>query len=327
VAGPPEVPDGWDRRATIRAAVVAGIALVPWVWFPARDRTGWVGDLAGVTLPVAWVVAFVVGVAAWRWVRVVRGPEAVAWLTSITVVAALAIAGPRWPDDAGDPVDPIRLAAANVYYRNDTDAAAVRDLLALDADVLVVSEVTDGVLEPLTSAYPYIATDCRDAARCDEEVAVASRYPLRGVVRRPSSRSVLRVLVDAPHPFVLLAAHLPRPSLRPEGPTLVSFAEHRTEIDRLLDAARSESAPVVIAGDLNLSDRTSGYRRLDDEMVDAARTGWAAGTFPFGTIRVLALRIDHLFVTSGWCSDGAATFGVAGSDHRGVAASIGPCDP
>jgi endonuclease/exonuclease/phosphatase (EEP) superfamily protein YafD len=36
-------------------------------------------------------------------------------------------------------------------------------------------------------------------------------------------------------------------------------------------------------------------------------------------------RIDHIFEPSSWCSDDAHTFTITGSDHRGIATTIGPC--
>ena len=309
------------RRAGLVTAVVA---LVPWTWLLLRDRLGGFGDLLAVFLPVGWFLLVAAALVVWRVLRVPWWTSA-AWIASVTVVALIAITGPRWPDDRGTASDPIRIVAANVYYRNDSEAAAAADLRARDADVVVMSEVTHEALVELSESYPYVVTDCLDVDRCDDEVAVLSRFPLHGAERRSSERAVLRVVVDGPAPFVLLAAHLPRPSVRPDGHDSVTFGVHRAEIDQLVRDVALEDLPVVIAGDLNLSDRTSGYRELSDTMVDATRTGWAGSTFPFGVFRPLMLRIDHVFVPEGWCGDDAGTLAVTGSDHRAVETTIGPC--
>jgi endonuclease/exonuclease/phosphatase (EEP) superfamily protein YafD len=312
-------------RPALRVGLVtAGVVLVPWTWFPLRDRLGGFGDLLAVFLPIGWWIAIAAGVVVWRWRRTPWW-SSVAWAVSVTVVAAIATAGPRWPDDRGTPSSPIRLVASNVFYRNDSETEAAADLRARDADVVVLSELTYDVLQDLRRSYPYVVTDCLAVARCDDEIAILSRFPLRGGERRSSERAVLRVIVDGPAPFVLLAAHLPRPSVRPDGRNSVTFGVHRQEIDQLVRDVALEDLPVVIAGDLNLSDRASGYRELTGTMVDAARTGWAGSTFPFGVFRPLMLRIDHVFVPEGWCSDDARTVGIAGSDHRAVETTIGPC--
>jgi endonuclease/exonuclease/phosphatase (EEP) superfamily protein YafD len=312
-------------RSSARTVLLGvGLALAPWAWFPLRGRIGELGDLLAVFLPVLWLICIAGAIVLAVWGPVPRWAPAV-WGVSATVVVAGCAIGPRLPDDAGVARDPVRVVAANVYYRNDDEAAAVDDLVARDADVVVLSEVTYLVITGLSEHYPYVATDCLAVPRCDAEVAVLSRYPLHDAERRVSTRSVLRVVVSGPEPFVLLAAHLPRPALRPDNEDSVTFGRHRSEIDRLVREIDDEELPVVLAGDLNLSDRTSGYRALDDAMVDATRTGWAATTFPFGVFRPLLLRIDHVLVSPGWCGDDAATFGISGSDHRGVEASVGPC--
>ncbi|MEP7059660.1 MAG: endonuclease/exonuclease/phosphatase family protein, partial [Actinomycetota bacterium] len=74
------------------------------------------------------------------------------------------------------------------------------------------------------------------------------------------------------------------------------------------------TGPVVIAGDLNLSDRTHGYRILLSDFRDAMRAGaWAGDTFEQGIWRYALLRIDHLFVSRSWCAKDPSRFTVTGS--------------
>jgi endonuclease/exonuclease/phosphatase (EEP) superfamily protein YafD len=105
-----------------------------------------------------------------------------------------------------------------------------------------------------------------------------------------------------------------------------TFAAQRQLLVDLLQAIGAETTPVIVAGDLNLSDRSEGYRWLDDRFDDAMRTGWwAASTYRHGLWRALLLRIDHLFVPEDWCAVDAGTFRVPGSDHMAVEATVGPC--
>jgi endonuclease/exonuclease/phosphatase family metal-dependent hydrolase len=99
----------------------------------------------------------------------------------------------------------------------------------------------------------------------------------------------------------------------------------RRERAALLASARRETAPVVLVGDFNSSDRGPGYRQVTTRFRDAMRTRWAAPTYVAAAWRPLLLRIDHVFVPRDWCSAQPERFAVRGSDHRGVAVDVGPC--
>jgi endonuclease/exonuclease/phosphatase (EEP) superfamily protein YafD len=170
-----------------------------------------------------------------------------------------------------------------------------------------------------------MARVCRNG--CFADTLVLSHLPLEDPEVHPGlGKGVLTVRVLGPAPFTLLATHLSRPALDAGAADLVTFGHHHGEVRALLALADRQEGPVVIAGDLNTSDRTRAYRELDDELVDAVRTGrWAGTTFFARPFRVLALRIDHVFVSPGWCADGGGTLAVAGSDHHAVRSDVGPC--
>ena len=94
----------------------------------------------------------------------------------------------------------------------------------------------------------------------------------------------------------------------------------------MIQAARLERDPVVIAGDLNLSDRAHGYRLLCEGRRDAVRGSFARSTFVGDGLmwRLLKLRIDHIFIPADWSHGGGSSFKLIGSDHHGVRADIGP---
>ncbi len=136
----------------------------------------------------------------------------------------------------------------------------------------------------------------------------------------PADR-IARFAIDADGlRFVVYAVHLQNPLHQ------TTFPEQLQTIERLLAAIEAETDPVIMAGDLNLSDRSSGYRVITSSLHDAMRTGWwAASTYRYGFWRQLSLRIDHLFVPVEWCAVDAETFELPGSDHLGVEATVGPC--
>jgi endonuclease/exonuclease/phosphatase (EEP) superfamily protein YafD len=99
----------------------------------------------------------------------------------------------------------------------------------------------------------------------------------------------------------------------------------RREREALLASSRRETAPVVLVGDFNSSDRGRGYRRVTGRFRDAMRSRWAGPTYTARLLRPFLLRIDHVFVPRDWCSAAPERFTVHGSDHRGVAVDVGPC--
>ena len=136
----------------------------------------------------------------------------------------------------------------------------------------------------------------------------------------PADR-IARFAIDADgQRIVVYAVHL----FNPLHETTIS--EQQEMVRQLTDAIAAEADPVILAGDLNMTDRAAGYRLLADQMHDAMRTGWwAASTYRHGIWRNLSLRIDHLFVPADWCAVDSKTFGVPGSDHRGIESTVGPC--
>jgi Endonuclease/Exonuclease/phosphatase family len=93
-------------------------------------------------------------------------------------------------------------------------------------------------------------------------------------------------------------------------------------IIRLTDSSR---LPVVVAGDLNVSDRTDAYRRLVSHRRDAMRAQGAGSTYRPFPWNLLGLRIDHVIIDRSWCATRPNRFHPTGSDHQAVQVAIGPC--
>jgi endonuclease/exonuclease/phosphatase (EEP) superfamily protein YafD len=309
------------RGVSRRSVAVAAVFVLPWTWFLLRDHLGTFGDLVSLGAPffAIPVLALVALAAVWLPFRVVA-----AWLISLALVLFFVIYGPRLPTRMGDPVDPIVLVAANVRFDNPTPDAAAEDLLEIDADVVVVPETTPRMVTLLRQRYEHFAQVEQDEHGI-YATGVFSRFELEGADTLGLGNAVLRVEVAAPHPFVLVASHLDRPSIAPGDSGYVTHGDHYEEVVALHEAVADEQLPVVIAGDLNLSDRTRGYRYLDRRYEDLARRGWAGSTYMAGIYRYFLLRIDHVFAAGNWCSEHVDEFSISGSDHRGIRLDVGPC--
>lgn len=295
---------------------------VPWLWFLVRDGHP-VLDTIAIGLPV--VVTAVVGLGAL--VAAVRGRwgllvGALSWL----VFGAVTIVGPWLPRQTDSPIEGVRVVAANVHGDDAREPVVAAELSAQAAQVLVVSEISRELHNLLSARYPHVL-DSR-AGNGPPAVAVFSDLPLTdlGLPGGLRGQRGLRVQVEGPAgPFVLYGMHLDRPRFGPSVGPQVSVRAHRRIIASLRDAAAAEELPVVVAGDLNLVDRSSGYRRLTGHFDDAMLAGWGRPT----AYRPIGLpflpRIDHVLMPAGWCSTSPAVVNLTGSDHRAVGATVGPC--
>ena len=291
--------------------VPLAVAALPWAWFLVRDVGPSMDVVAfGLPLGAAIVALLVFGVAMLSDMRI-----ALASL-SLLLLAVTVTVGPRLPQRTAPPVDPLRLVSANTFVDNAQPADAARAIAAQNPGVVVAVETRQSVFEALERALP------GDDVVHVGHLNVFSAWPVRELPHAPSIPigSAIRVEVERPGaPFVLYAIHLANPLHE------VSFSQHANGIRRLLRAAEAERLPVVLAGDLNMSDRTTSYRLLDGAMTDAMRSTMAGNTYEDGAWVLLQLRIDHVFVSRSICAADGATFNVPGSDHEGISVELGRC--
>lgn len=307
----------------VRRVVVLGSAGLPWSWYVVRDVDPML-DWIAVLLPavVAGAVGLAVALAA---VLGQRSPFAIALVWS--VFGAGAVVGPWSPAPTDPPTASLTVAAANIRGDNPTSTAVADDLLALDADVLVVSELSPlqaDVAARLDERYTH---SVRAAAQ--DGVGVWSDLPLAdGRPALPTGAQGargLRVVVDAPYGrFVVFGMHLFRPS-RNAFETELTMPDHRALVETLVGKFDGERLPVVVAGDLNLTDRGASFRALSAGRVDALRSSWTGPTSLRARNRPLLLRIDHLLLPDDWCAGDGDRRRLTGSDHRAVLADVGPC--
>jgi endonuclease/exonuclease/phosphatase (EEP) superfamily protein YafD len=278
-------------------------------------------DLVALAMPLVGWGSLVAAVGSGAWFSVW-------WSVGFVVLALVAFLVVLWPRrrvhapvaDAG-----VHVLAVNLWYLNRRMADAARDVVASGADVVVVSELGVAAHEVLCGAFEHHEVLTIGGARGH---GVYSRLPLERLPDPPQIGPLLHVCVGGAQPFTLLAAHLPRAVLfeEPRDGT-ASFDEFDRSV-RVLCELATASPDTVVAGDLNLSDRQAGYRRLVAGRLDAMRTGRARATFMGSpTWRLLSFRIDHLVVPADWAVADARRVRVAGSDHLAIAARIGPPTP
>ena len=287
--------------------------VLPWLWFIVRDHGAWTDPVA-IALPAIAFVAFL----AWAILTFFHRWVAAATALSLLAVCLVAIVGPRLPQRTAAPVRPIRIVSDNVFNTSQWPGLAAQTMTSRGADVIVSVEMGRSYWEHLqeyTTAYPYTAIK--------SEQSILSRWPVEALPLAdglPEDR-IMRAALDVDGERVIVyVVHLFNPTHE------TTFDAQQRLLDQLVGAMDAETDPVIVAGDLNLSDRSEGYRMLDDHFADAMRTGWWAGsTYRHGLWRALLLRIDQILVPLDWCTADAETFRVPGSDHMGVQATVGPC--
>ena len=306
-------------RLAVREVVTLGLVAAPWAWFAIRDVSP-IFDGAAVVLPLllgGMLGAGLVGALA------TRSVEGVLVVASWLLFSLAAIAGPWVPQAGAAPVEPLRVVSANLGEATEP-FSAVEDVMEQEPDVVIVPEV-DYVLDLLFTSH------FNDSFMFERStnVGLYSKYPV-SISEIPDERlhrHGFRAEIEAPSgTFVVYALHLPRPWFTNEGARFVSLEGQREFAAALANAASREPYPVVIAGDLNLTDRAGGYRTLAGNLRDAVLTGGGGPTSTQFRWRPLLLRIDHIFVTRNWCASNGGRFEATTADHRAVRADVGPCE-
>jgi endonuclease/exonuclease/phosphatase (EEP) superfamily protein YafD len=285
----------------------------PWAWFAVRDTNG-AADLIAMALPAVGVASLLAALVFLGFRRLVLGTTA----ASLALVCLVATVGPRLPQRTGPPAHPIEIVSDNVFRAGEKPWLTAKAMIAQDADVMVSLEMGRSFWESFgrhADAYPYAVDDGEQGIRSrwpTERLPTPDGLPEGRVTRAALDADGLRVIVYAVHLFNPLHE--------------TTFSAQAAMVERLIASVETETDPAIVVGDLNMPDRSAGYRKIDSAMRDAMRTGWWAGnTYQQGLWRVLMLRIDHLFVPTAWCATDAFTFAVPGSDHRGIGATVGPC--
>ncbi|MEU4194387.1 endonuclease/exonuclease/phosphatase family protein [Kribbella sp. NPDC026611] len=317
--------------SSVRSRRYAGLlvgGLLPWAWFLVRDRLGVVTDVAAILLPLlAAGTALVVGLLGRR------RRALVAFAISTLLVGIVGTVVPWIPDGVGavDTSRGVRIAAGNIGI-GELDGAD--NLLALKADVLVVSEIGPPLTGRLSQSYPEQVHEWNGPA-----IGIFSRWPLEILERPGPDLPGFMLRVKAPSgDFDVIAVHVPRPWWTSGGSTYNSstdngasyqttVAGHHRLIEQIalrVERAEQEHTPVVVTGDLNTTDRGRDYRVLTKHLDDAMLDRWGRPS-EIGKWTALMVRIDHLFVSPGWCADDSEWYPIPVSDHNGLAATIGPC--
>ena len=216
---------------------------------------------------------------------------------------------------ASVPAQAFRVLTFNTWFRNDRMEKTVAFLLSSNADVVILQEVTATNVDSLArmlSSYPH--RTFTPGAR--HGLAIFSRWPLRAehLEVEPRMTRIARVEVDwQGTSLTIFAAHLNWPL----GPRTANA--RKRELQTLAANVRTESKPVIVAGDFNL---TPWSRHFDQFIADSGVADCAIGqgllaTWP-SQVLPARIRIDHCFVSAHWHVHRVEVGPRLGSDHLPV---------
>lgn len=286
--------DGW-------APLIWASAATPWLYLPAWILLGWA--IHARRPREAAVATFVVACH-------------VIWIAPGLITETR----PDAPPSAGAP---LRVVTANLLRSNDRPDVLWRELMDLDADVLVLQEVSPGWLawvegRTARGLYPH-----RDVlARGDAfGIAILSRRPLLSAeLVDLEGVPMIDATVDADGaPVRIFGVH----TLPPMDPGYA--AVWRAQLRQLGDRAAGVEGPLLVMGDLNATTHAAAFRALERaglrDAHDALGRGLAT-TWPNGLFPVPPLRLDHVLASADVVPVAVREGIGAGSDHRPVVVDV-----
>jgi endonuclease/exonuclease/phosphatase (EEP) superfamily protein YafD len=218
----------------------------------------------------------------------------------------------------------LRLVAANLLYKNRDFKRSLQGLAALDADVLVLCEVTPEARQyfrRLEVTHPHALDTC--APESLYGILILSRFPLAlrssGVGEDPTPRHLAADLTIGADTVSLVAIH-------PTNPLRFSRA-HRipAEFDAVAQLCRAAPGDLIVTGDCNAAGWSSYLRELELG-TGLANDGKMRPSWPLWLPPLVRLPLDHVWVRGRMALLKAGLGPRLGSDHLPLIAEIGRRD-
>lgn len=321
-----------DRLRRLPLLYAAGTVVALLAWGLAGD-TWWAQPLALSTFWWSLPGVALVVVAA-----LARRPRAVALFALPALVWVWSYGTLFLPSTGPDRSPDLRVATYNTYERSPS-LRSVRKLVAsADPDVLVLQEVgpdrEQKVRRVLGDRYPAMMAVQDERAG---GVMVLSRFPILetrpvSLSTEPSRDTAVAVLDVDGQPVQVVPVHLTSPCPRC-GTSMTERLElegdrRPAELAAVLRALDS-SAPAVIAGDFNSTERSEPYRLLTavgfEDPHRAVGNGpgftWPTDRLPIPVVRIDWILTRGLVAVDAWVGDGGM------SDHRPVLADLALPEP
>lgn len=242
---------------------------------------------------------------------------------------------PLFVGSAPDPAAGPRLVVM-AQNLEEGDPDALLELVVRDqVDVLVLTDAPPAQVEAVRAAGVALALPHTSLTEAGGGSVVWSRFPISADVSVPGARGFRLVTIDVPElgRVDVLAVH-PTPPYRAGGEAW--SRDWRAVLDWLAEDYDADAADLLVAaGDFNATRDHWPLRRLADlGLEDAAAqadTGWRP-TWPadrptrLGVAVPPLVAIDQVLAGDGLVATDVEVTGAAGSDHRGVIATLAPAE-
>ncbi|MBM3637961.1 MAG: endonuclease/exonuclease/phosphatase family protein [Actinobacteria bacterium] len=269
------------------------------------------------------VVIAVFAVVTTNWQLVAASLLLVAWIVLI-ILRAMLVHRPHRPAAKPMPRHAMTVVHANLLYINSTPTEAINDLLATDADIITISELTSELHEALVihehaSRWPHRHVLLETGA---DGIGVWSRHQLVGMSehRLISKPALSGTAITSTGQSVGLVVVHPTPPVN-----RAKTRDWTPSLKAIGDLASMMTAPTVVIGDFNTAFWHPPMRHLLRRGFRSAHLvhgKFLAGTFPVGKKTRPVVRLDHALVTSGVTVHEVHDFTVTGSDHRGISVTV-----
>lgn len=296
-------------KAGLIASLIGGLTAVPARAF--ADRSGW----------LAWLVDLA---THWQWLYLVIGTTCAALLigsrSARWTIPALALIVLGWissspPADTAGTADhpPLTVVNANLHVGNRDTALLQRWVASIDADIVVIEEVSPTTAPQLEQwkDYPHRIISAEEGPF---GLAILSRHPLIHTEALEADGQPLRFrtrILWQGQAIALGALH-PVPPISPE---------YHLRRARLFESearwAQASGSAAVIVGDLNASPWSSAMHGF---VANGLRR--ATGLAPSWPAALPIIAIDHVLVSPNWHVAETGVGPDIGSDHRPVFAVL-----
>ncbi len=212
-------------------------------------------------------------------------------------------------------VGQLKVATANLSVDNNNRPAMYPVLRALNADVLILQEVTVTDRSAFLAAKEFPHQEwILDAGPFS--LAVLSRHRIvTNKIHRMNNVPMLELLIDGGEaPLRLFAIHPPppvSPSLTNDRDQYIAF---------VAQAVKDSTEPVVVAGDWNLSPGASVWHLVNEFTELRSAPGARPATWP-AALGPVGISIDHIVGRAVGLTPLTA-FTIPGSDHRGIYTTV-----
>ena len=188
-----------------------------------------------------------------------------------------------------------RLVTVNLWVYNPVKAPAIEFLREINADVVVLNEVSPTWVEPVKSLrdiypYQYFRTDCQERGHC--QMALISKEPWNELFTSNNEANIptfiLTRFTHMRQEFSILGTHLIYPLAKG------TFELQARQINAISNIVNKEKGDLILTGDFNFSPWSVFHRRLiNNTKLKRAEGGilasWLSRSMP------IRLPIDHTY--------------------------------